>query len=93
MKDTEITIRLIGQKEPITVPVTKTEESIDGGHGGGDRGIIRELYDYMSGDYKGYRAADIETSVSNHMLCFGAEEARRTATVVSIDEFVARFEE
>ncbi|MBR3837790.1 MAG: Gfo/Idh/MocA family oxidoreductase [Clostridia bacterium] len=93
MKDNEITLRLIGEKEPVTVPVSKTEESIDGGHGGGDRGIIRELYDYMSGDYKGYRAADIETSVSNHLLCFAAEEARHTSTVVSTCEFAARFEE
>lgn len=91
MKDTEITIRLIGEKKPVTVPVSKTEESIDGGHGGGDRGIIRELYEYISGDYKGYRAADIETSVSNHLLCFAAEEARHTSAVISVDEYVSRF--
>ncbi|MBR2616570.1 MAG: Gfo/Idh/MocA family oxidoreductase [Clostridia bacterium] len=87
MKDTEITVRLIGEKEVHTFPVSETQESIDGGHGGGDRGIIRELYQYMSGHYEGNRAADIHVSVSNHLIGFAAEKARRSSTVVSTQDF------
>ena len=43
--------------------------------------------DYMSGDYTGYCAADIETSVRNHLIGFAAEKARHNDTV----EYVAKF--
>jgi hypothetical protein len=67
--------------------VLETEESINGGHGGGDEGIIRELYAYLSGSYTGYRAADIDVSVSNHLIGFAAEQARHQHTVVNIADF------
>ena len=54
----------------------KTGEHFGGGHGGGDQGIVQELYQYLSEDYTGFRAANIHTSVRNHMLCFAAEESR-----------------
>lgn len=73
------------------VPVLAQGDSITSGHGGGDKGIIQEMYDYFSGDYKGFRAADIDTSVKNHLIGFAAEEARRSDTVVSVDRFVADF--
>ena len=65
----------------------KTTESILGGHGGGDDGIVSELYDYLSGSYKGYCAADINISVKNHLIGFAAEKARHNDIVVNIDEF------
>ncbi len=89
--DTEITIRLYNQREPILVSVPKIEESIVGGHGGGDQGIIQELHQYMSGEYTGFRAANIHTSVRNHMLCFAAEESRHNDTVVRIEDYMKRF--
>lgn len=73
------------------IPVEETEESILGGHGGGDDGIVIELYDYLSGNYNGYCAADIETSVKNHLIGFAAERARHTDTIVSIDEYMKEF--
>ncbi|MBR6792751.1 MAG: Gfo/Idh/MocA family oxidoreductase [Clostridia bacterium] len=90
--DTEITIRIYGQKEPVLVSVPKVEESIVGGHGGGDQGIIQELHQYMSGEYNGFRAANIHTSVRNHMLCFAAEESRHNDTVVRIDDYMKRYD-
>ena len=69
----------------------KTDETINGGHGGGDQGIIRELYQYLGGSYDGFRAADIDISVRNHFLCFAAEEARRGSLVVDMDEYMARY--
>ncbi len=90
--DTTITIRTYGQKEPILVEVPKIDESIVGGHGGGDQGIIQELHQYMSGEYTGFRAANIHTSVRNHMLCFAAEESRHNDTVVDIDTYMEKFD-
>lgn len=89
--DSEIQVYTFEDKKTTFVPVLETEESINGGHGGGDEGIIRELHLYMAGDYKGYRAADIHTSVRNHLICFAAEEARHAGTVVSVDRFMENF--
>ena len=50
-----------------------------------------ELYDYFTGDYTGFKAADISTSVKNHLLSFAAEESRLTGTVVDMDKFLARY--
>jgi len=89
--DTEITVYTFDDNETRKIPVIKTEESILGGHGGGDDGIVLELYDYLCGNYNGYCAADIETSVKNHLIAFAAERARHTDTVVSIDEYMQEF--
>jgi hypothetical protein len=67
------------------IPVEVTEESIAGGHGGGDYGIVYDMYDYLTGNYVGNSVADIRISVANHMIGFAAEEARHTDTVVDMD--------
>ena len=91
MGDQEIRLFTFDSKKNWTEPVAKVDEHISGGHGGGDAGIIRELYEYMCGDYTGYRAADITTSVKNHMIGFAAEQARHTDTVVSLDAFMEQY--
>ena len=68
-------------------PVEETEESITGGHGGGDRGIIWDLYDYLTGTYTGNSVADIGVSVANHMIGYAAEKARHSESIVSLDDF------
>lgn len=89
--DEEITVFSFADRQKKTVSVPKIEESILGGHGGGDAGIICELYEYLSGNYTGYCAADITTSVNNHMIVFAAEKARHEGSVVSIDEFMSQY--
>ena len=91
MADPEITVYTFEDKKKWTVPVLKTEESIIGGHGGGDEGIIKEFYEYLSGAYEGFRAADITVSVKNHLIGFAAEQARNTGTVVDVDEFFRQY--
>jgi len=91
MKDQEITVFQFEGNKRYTVPVIRTEESINGGHGGGDQGIIRECYDYFRGTYNGVRAADITVSVKNHLIGFAAERARHTDTVVSLDKFFEEY--
>ena len=92
MSDTEITVHTFADNKKHFMPVQETEEAITGGHGGGDAGMIFDLYDYLTGGYEGFSVADIDVSVYNHMLGFAAEESRHTDTTVKIDEFCKKFE-
>jgi predicted dehydrogenase len=85
--DTDITVYDFATKETKKIEVVKTEESIGGGHGGGDQGILKELYEYLGGNYQGYRVADITTSVKNHIIGFAAERARHNDTVENVAKF------
>jgi predicted dehydrogenase len=89
--DTEITLWDFATREATTIPVKKTEESIAGGHGGGDTGIIEELYEYLIGEYTGFCAADIDISIKNHLIGFAAEKARRNDTIENIVDYCKRF--
>lgn len=91
MTDSKISFYSFADKQYHDIPVTKQEESILGGHGGGDLGIVKELYEYLSGEYTGYRAADIVTSVKNHFIGFAAEKARHNNTVESIDKYMESY--
>ena len=91
MSDTEITVFTFEDRQTRTYTVAKTEESILGGHGGGDQGIIAELHEYLSGDYTGYCAANIQVSVQNHMIGFAAEKARHEGTVEDVKKFSAAY--
>ena len=91
MSNSTIRVYTFADKQYRDVPVTRAEESILGGHGGGDLGIVKELYEYLSGCYTGYRAADIETSVKNHLICFAAEKSRHNGTVESVDAYMEAY--
>ncbi|MBQ7840378.1 MAG: Gfo/Idh/MocA family oxidoreductase [Lachnospiraceae bacterium] len=66
-----------------------TSDGINGGHGGGDYGIISTLYDYLCGTYDGFSVSGIKTSVDNHLIVFAAEESRATDRVIDLEEFEA----
>lgn len=85
--DDRITVYSFDDRQLHEYPILAQGESITSGHGGGDKGIIAEMYDYFAGDYKGFRAADIEISVKNHLIGFAAEKARLNDTVESVDKF------
>ncbi len=89
--DKQIEVFTFEDRKTHLYDVPKVDESILGGHGGGDTGIIVDLYDYINGTYTGNSVADIRTSVNNHMIGFGAEKARHTDTVVSADEFFTEY--
>ena len=88
MKENEIKIYSFETKEIMVVSTAKADETINGGHGGGDQGIIKELYEYLSGCYTGFRAADVDISVRNHMIGFAAEKARHERSVVNVEEML-----
>jgi len=78
-------------KKHHNIVVPDMDESILGGHGGGDVGIVMDLYEYLNGTYNGCSIADIRTSVNNHMIGFAAEEGRHADTVVNMDDFFAKY--
>lgn len=92
----ELHAAMNGKNEPIRlfsyetgerlVPITG-RDGIPGGHGGGDRGIVESLYEYLTGQYRGFSVSDLRTSVNNHLLVFAAEHSRRTGTVVDLEEY------
>ena len=91
MKDEKIKVYTFSDKKTDMVPVVKVDETINGGHGGGDAGIVREMYEYFAGEYTGFRAADLDISVQNHMIGFAAEEARLNRTVVDVQEMIREY--
>ena len=64
------------------------DQSIVGGHGGGDEGIIDALYRYECGLHTDSKLSEIGISVENHMIAFAAEKSRLTGKVVSPDEIM-----
>ena len=91
MGDQEIQLYTFDERKRWTTPVQTGDEHITGGHGGGDQGIVRELHEYMSDCYTGFRAADIQVSVRNHMIGFAAEKARHTGTVVDVQAYIDEY--
>ena len=91
MTDEEITLYTFEDKKYSKIQSISLEESIMAGHGGGDTGIINELYEYLNGDYKGFCAADIDISVKNHLIGFAAEKSRHNDTVESVDKFFQEY--
>ena len=75
----------------IDLNAENTDDSIVGGHGGGDWGIMLALRDLLEG-VPNDSACDIRESCDNHLIAFAAEESRLTGKVVDMDEYFARFE-
>ena len=92
MSDDAVTVSTYEDMKTEKIPVSVADEMITGGHGGGDEGIIRDLYDYLIGDYHGFSVADIHTSVANHMIGFAAEESLHNGTVVDLDGFCEKYD-
>jgi len=61
----------------------------EGGHGGGDHGIMIAFCDYVTGENKDTKAvSEIGISAKNHMLSFAAEKSRLNAgAVVEMEGF------
>ncbi|MBQ1961320.1 MAG: hypothetical protein II349_07335, partial [Akkermansia sp.] len=58
------------------------------GHGGGDWGLVSNLYDDMrTVEDTALMTTPIEASAHSHVIAFAVEHARRTGQVVRLDEF------
>ena len=75
-----------GTVEEINIEDQICNDTITGGHGGGDTGIMYAFYDMLDGK-SNPELSNIEISVKNHMIAFAAEKSRLEGRVVSLDEF------
>ena len=91
MSDSKITVYTFADGKTRKVRVNSLGRIASGGHGGGDSGMISEMYDYFSDNYSGFCAADIDISVKNHLIGLAAEKARKSGTVESIDEYFSEY--
>lgn len=85
--DSPIKVYDFKTKKTETIPVGG-KDGIEGGHGGGDEGIIETLYQYLNNCYTGKSVPDIGESSSNHLIAFAAEKSRETNTVVDFEQYV-----
>lgn len=85
--DTPIKVYDIVSKETEEIPHSGTD-GVLGGHGGGDAGIVKTLYSYMIGEYNGVSVPTIQESCYNHLITFAADHARKTGTVVDVEEYI-----
>ena len=61
--------------------------SITAGHGGGDTGIMVDLYKYFNNETPSKSICSIRTSYMNHIAAFAAETSRFTDTVIDMDKY------
>ncbi|MBO4940439.1 MAG: hypothetical protein J6D30_05435 [Clostridia bacterium] len=59
------------------------ETNICGGHGGGDNGMMHEIYKEYNG-IKSVNVTYLEESIESHKMAFGAETARLMETSVQL---------
>ena len=89
-ENTPISLYHFQTKKEERIPIVG-KDGITGGHGGGDEGIITDLYDYFCGEYSGFSIPTIEESLYNHMLVFAAEESRKNNSVVNVNDYIERY--
>ena len=92
MNDPIIRIYSFGTKETreIDLDSVNTDDTIVGGHGGGDVGIMFALRDMLEG-IPNPSVCDIKESCDNHLISFAAEESRLTGKVIDMKEYNERF--
>ena len=66
------------------------EQTAAGGHGGGDAGIMHDLWMLLGEGKTTPSISSVRTSVKNHLTVFAAEHSRKNGgIVVNIDDFIA----
>ncbi len=55
-----------------------------GGHFGGDRGLVQEFCNMMLGKEASVSRTIIDDSIIGHLLCYAADEAMETGTIVEV---------
>ena len=76
------------QLTDVYTPDVVIDHTIAGGHGGGDNGIMQDLYEYIANNNPSDSISDISVSCASHLICFAAEESRKKNTVVDMGEYI-----
>lgn len=66
------------------------DQTIAGGHGGGDTGIMEDLYELIANDNPSDSISDISASCMSHLIAFAAEESRVSGTVIDMAEYIKK---
>lgn len=66
------------------------DQTIAGGHGGGDNGIMQDLYDYIVNNNPSNSISDISVSCLSHLICFAAEHSRLNDCVVDMGRYSSK---
>ena len=69
-------------------PEEEFDQTIAGGHGGGDLGLMADLYEYVANNNPSISISDISISSMGYLMCFAAELSRHTNTVVDMKEYL-----
>ena len=67
------------------------DDTIAGGHGGGDAGIMMDLYEYIANNNPSNSISDIGISCRNHLISFAAEESRLNNSIIDMKEYENKF--
>lgn len=60
---------------------------MEGGHGGGDAGLVRTFVEAVREGKQEILGTDVEEVLKSHLTVFAAEESRRRGVVVNVDEY------
>ena len=85
-----VTIFNFSQRKTYEKSITSvlSDQSIVGGHGGGDDGIIDALQRRLNGDCSDASVCTIAETCANHLISFAAEESRLTGRVIDMNEYL-----
>ena len=86
----DLMLYTFADKKTQKIDVASFGNNVANGHGGGDSGLIRALYEYIAEGKESPDFTAIGISVENHMIAFAAEEARLTGRVVDVDEYTKK---
>ena len=59
----------------------------DGGHGGGDLGLIRSFVKAVREKDQSVLETDVKEILTSHLVVFAAEKSRKEGKVVSVEEY------
>ena len=83
----EISLYSFADKQIREIPLNVPGEELSTGHGGGDEGIMEDLYEYFTNGNPSDAVSGIELSYLNHLICFAAEESRFNDRVIDLEEY------
>jgi predicted dehydrogenase len=79
-----IEIRRFDEPEPQIIDMSKINENITGGHGGGDSGLAADFVEAVISRDPGKLMSGPEVTLESHMVVFAAEQSRLTRKIVEL---------
>ena len=86
MTGSEITVKKHLSDEYEKYSLDKLEGGYEG-HGGGDQGLVKDLYTEMTCENLGDMQTSINVSAQSHLIGFAAEESRLSGTTLELEKY------